>query len=76
MKVDLTEPQAKALVVAAQNLLEGVDPTMASVLGRAIEAMQGARHKVRRRCGLCSKNVYQHNWARHRRSHSKQKGER
>ena len=65
MKVDLTEPQAKALVVAAQNLLEGVDPTMASVLGRAIEAMQGARHKVRRRCGLCSKNVYEYNFPRH-----------
>lgn len=75
MKVDLTEPQAKALVVAAQNLLEGVDPTMASVLGRAIEAMQDARQKVRRRCGLCSKNVYEYNWDRHRRSHSKQKGE-
>lgn len=75
MKVDLTEPQAKALVVAARNLLEDEEPTMASVLGRATEALQRARYKVRRRCGLCSHLVYEYNWDRHRRSHSKQKGE-
>ena len=65
MKVDLTEPQAKALVGAALNLLDSVDPTMASVLGRAIEALQGARYKVRRRCGWCGRTVYEYNFPRH-----------
>jgi hypothetical protein len=41
----------------------------------ASEGRGGVMARPRRRCGLCSRTVYEYNWPRHRRSHSKQKGE-